>query len=66
MYLDYRRMRAEELMRQNGPPCGCGRRVWRSEPSRYPELWRFRCAACSTVVNVPATVLRELELEHNE
>ena len=66
MYLDYRRLQSEELMRQNGPPCACGRRVWRSEPSRDPERWRFRCGACSTVVNVAAKTLRERELEHNE
>jgi hypothetical protein len=33
-------------MRQNGPPCACGRRVWRSESSRDPDFRQFRCSAC--------------------
>lgn len=66
MYRDYRRLRAEELMRLNGPSCACGRRVWRSEPSPDAERLRFRCGACSTVVNVAAKAIRERELEPND
>jgi len=66
MYLDYRRVREEQLMREIGPPCACGRRSWRSEPSRDPERRRFRCSACFTVLVISAKVFQNREAQAGE
>jgi hypothetical protein len=49
MYLDLRRLREEQVMREGGPACACGRRSWKREPIRDPDRRRFRCAVCFTV-----------------
>jgi hypothetical protein len=54
MYLDPRRLREEQVMRDSGPACACGRRSWKREPIRDPNRRRFRCTVCLTVLNVPA------------
>jgi hypothetical protein len=61
MYLDYRRLREEQLMCKSGPPCTCGRRQWSREPVRDPEYRQFRCRACLTVLSVPATLFHDGE-----
>ena len=61
MYLDYRRLREEQLMRENGPPCACGRRLWSREPVRDPEHRRFKCSACLTVLSLPAGLFHKQE-----
>jgi hypothetical protein len=66
MYLDYRRHREEQLMRQNGPPCACGRRLWRREPVRDSEHRRFKCSACLTVLTLPAALFRTREADPPE
>jgi hypothetical protein len=57
MYLDYRRLREEQVMRQSGVPCACGQRLWTREQVREPERRLFKCLACRTVLNVPADLL---------
>jgi hypothetical protein len=54
MYLDYRRHREEQVVRQSGVPCACGQRLWTREQVREPGRRRFMCLACRTVLNVPA------------
>ena len=58
MYLDYRRLREEQLMRESGPPCVCGRHSWNREPVRDPARRRFKCIACLRVLNVSAELVR--------
>lgn len=55
MYRDYRRLREEQRVRENGPSCACGQRLWSREPVRDCERRRFRCRACLTLVDLPAT-----------
>jgi len=57
MYLDLRRLREEQVMRESGPACACGRRSWKREPIRDPDRRRFRCGVCFTVLNVSAELL---------
>ena len=54
MYRDLRRLREEQVVRESGPACACGRRSWKREPIRDPDRRRFRCAVCFTVLNVSA------------
>lgn len=61
MYLDPRRLREEQVMRETGPPCVCGQRLWTREPVREPERRLFKCLACRTVLNVPADLLHSRE-----
>jgi hypothetical protein len=58
MYLDYRRLREEQLMRESGPPCVCGRRSWSREPVRDPARRQFKCLTCLRVVDVSAELFR--------
>jgi len=58
VYLDYRRLREEQLMRESGPPCVCGCRSWSREPVRDPTRRRFKCTACLRVLNVSAELVR--------
>jgi hypothetical protein len=61
MYLDYRRLREEQLMRQSGPPCACGQRLWSRQRVRDSERRRFKCNACLTVLDVPAELFHKQE-----
>jgi hypothetical protein len=61
MYLDYRRLREEQVMRQSGVPCACGQRLWTREQVREPGRRRFMCLACRTVLNVPADLFQSRE-----
>lgn len=55
MYLDYRRLREEQIVRENGPSCACGQRLWLRESVRDFDRRRFRCSACLTLLDLPAT-----------
>ena len=66
MYLDYRRLREEQFMRESGPPCTCGRRLWSREPVRDPEHRRFKCSACLTVLSLPASLFHNQEAGQSE
>jgi hypothetical protein len=66
MYLDYRRLREEQLMRDSGPACPCGRRTWSREPVRDPEYRSFRCRACLTLLTLPAGLFQQGPAERPE
>lgn len=66
MYLDYRRLREEQFMRQSGPACACGRRLWSREPVRDAEHRRFKCSACLTVLTLPASLFHPREATQPE
>jgi hypothetical protein len=59
MDLDYHRLREEQLMRESGHPCVCGRRSWSREPVRDPTRRRFKCAVCLSVLDVSAELFRD-------
>jgi hypothetical protein len=66
MYLDYRRLREEQVMRESGPACTCGRRSWRRELIRDPERRRFRCTVCLTVLNLSAELFHSRKPDHHQ
>lgn len=58
MYLDYRRLLEEQLMRESGPSCVCSRRSWSREPVRHSAYRRFKCVSCLRVLEVSAELFR--------
>jgi hypothetical protein len=61
MYLDHRRLREEQVMREIGPACACGHRSWKREPVRDPYRRKFRCTACLTVFDVSVELFEKRE-----
>ena len=66
MYLDAQRQREEQIMRQSGPSCACGRRSWRREPIRNPARREFRCGACHTVFSVSVELFQIAEPDQHQ
>jgi hypothetical protein len=66
MYLDYRRLLEEQLMRESGPSCVCGRRAWSREPVRDSAHRRFKCLSCLRVLEVSAERFRSRVAQESE
>lgn len=66
MYLDYRRLLEEQLMREIGPSCVCGRRSWSREAVRDSARRRFKCLSCLRVLEVSAELFRSRVTQGSE